>query len=227
MKNSNKLLLGGFLLLLLLISAIHITLFAKYKNGEYTVYNSESTVTMDAGQPLPNIKFVTIRNVRGATIELGNVAKLTKDAGLTYVQNGDTLLINAKENLNQGDISHLVLALPYNATVSIINSSITVKTGNEDTANKSVVYLSDSRAFFSGSGSLTDFGNMKIVATKNSVATFEHGMHVSNLGVELSNSSLEDADGNFGQLSIITDSVSQISLQSKNLLKAKISTNPK
>ena len=36
MKRSNKILLGGFLTAVLLLTAVHIGLFAKYKNGAFT-----------------------------------------------------------------------------------------------------------------------------------------------------------------------------------------------
>ena len=39
MKKSNKLLWGGFLTVLLMIAGIHIALYAKYKNGNYTIYH--------------------------------------------------------------------------------------------------------------------------------------------------------------------------------------------
>jgi hypothetical protein len=43
--------------------------------------------------------------------------------------------------------------------------------------------------------------------------------------LQLSNSGIEAPEGDFGQLSIVTDSLSRISLQSKLLLKANIKTS--
>jgi hypothetical protein len=56
------------------------------------------------------------------------------------------------------------------------------------------------------------------------MAVFHDNTQVDHLDLQLSNSVLESAEGNFGQLTIVTDSLSRISLPTKQLLKANIRT---
>jgi hypothetical protein len=166
MKKSNKLLLGGFLTVILMITGIHIALYAKYKNGDYTIYHPEDRRKDKSEdhrmQTFPNASFVVLRNVGGATIQFGEMAAVEKGKEdlIQYIQKGDSLIFTGPYDDIQPEFRHNVhLTLPENATLFVVNSFI----------------------YFQG-----------------------------------------DA----GQLSIVTDSVSRLSLQSKHLLKAKIITIP-
>lgn len=226
MKKSNKLLLGGFLALLLLISAIHISLFAKYKAGDYTVYNSEELASQSM-QSFPNILFVSVRNVPGANITFGDAAQVEKaeESDIQLVQKGDTLLISAKDSSNPNAFKYPVsFQVPYNATITAFNSSITFRSGKKAAENNVSVQLQKSSAFFSGNNRPIQLGHVKLAASDESRVAFADKAQVNNLEVQLSNSSLEYGDGDFGQLSIVTDSLSRLSLSSKHLLKANIKT---
>jgi hypothetical protein len=220
MKKSNKLLLGGLLAVLLLITAVHITLYAKFKNSNYSVSDTD-----EFGRPMqtfPGVAFVTVRNVRNATVKFGDVAQVGKDMdeAVQYVQHGDTLLITGKGYSNYP----LVFNMPYNATVSVFNSSLIFLAGKKIAATNPVIYLHRSNVIFSGVKSPLQLESVKVAASDSSTVSFPGNTQVSNLEVQLSNSSIEYGGGDFGQLSIITDSVSRISLQSKHLFKAKIRT---
>lgn len=162
MKKSNKLLLGGFLTVVLLIAGLHIALYAKYKNGDYTIYHRKEIRQDDRMQSFPNISFVVIRNIGNAKVQFGDttaVENVNKDR-MQYIQKGDSLIINGLFDDSRLDFRHNVnLVLPENTTLVVVNSFI----------------------YFQG-----------------------------------------DA----GQVSIMTDSVSQFSLPSSQLLKAKITTIP-
>jgi len=226
MKKSNKLLLGGFLALLLLISAIHISLFAKYKAGDYTVYNSEELASQSM-QSFPNILFVSVRNVPGANVTFGDAAQVEKaeESDVQYVQKGDTLLITAKDTSNPGGFKYPVsFQVPNNATITAFNSSLVFRAGKKAAERNAVVHLQKSTAYFSGTNRPLQLGHVKLFASDGSRASFQDNVQVNNLEVQLSNSSLEYGDGDFGQLSIVTDSLSRLSLSSKHLLKANIKT---
>ncbi|MDB5206784.1 MAG: hypothetical protein JWR72_1859 [Flavisolibacter sp.] len=227
MKKSNKLLLGGFLTGLLLITAIHVTLYAKYKAGDYTVYNAEGDLASQSMQTFPNILFVSVRNVPDATVKFSDVAGVEKveNPGVVYVRRGDTLLITGTDSTNNHDFDYRVaLNLPHNATLSVFNSFLSFKTGKKTAESNPIIYLQKSQAIFSGAETPVQFGHLKVFASGSSTATFRGNTQINNLEVQLSHSSIEYTDGNFDQLSIVTDSVSRISLQSKHLLKANIKT---
>ena len=225
MKKSNKLLLGGFLTLLLILAAIHIALYAKYKAGDYTIYNEEDDLTSLSMQQFPNILFVTLRNVPEGTVKFSDVAQLEKgkEDDFQYTRNGDTLQITGTAN-QQEYRRPVTFYLPANATLSLFNSSFVFEAGKEVTQNNPVVYLQNSRAIFPGNQGPFSLGHLRIVASDNSGVYFRGNTQVARLDVRLLNSEIEATESDFGQLSIETDSLSRISLPAKQLLKATIGT---
>jgi hypothetical protein len=229
MKKSNKLLLGGFLTVMLMITGIHIALFAKYKNGDYTIFHPEDIRENDRMQSFPAVSYVIIRNVGGATIRLGEKAEVEKDQDdvIQYSQKGDSLIITGHYFPDLPDARPPVnLTLPYNATLVADNSFLYFEKGKTDTGNNPVIYLQRSHAVFLKSTTPFLLGHVKVVASDSSIAAFHPNIQVNHLDAQLSNSALEYNEGDVGELSIVTDSISRISLQSKHLLKAKITTVP-
>ena len=227
MKKSNKLLLAGFLAVVLLISAIHITLYAKYKAGDYTIYNPEDDLVPQAMQSFPNILVVSVRNVSGATIRFADVAEVEKDRDdrLEFVKKGDTLLITGKDNpKQQNDWHNVEIRLPSNATFSFFNSSISFESAKKAVQINAAFLLNKSDVYFSSTRKGLQFGNVKVVASDSSNAYFYRNTQVANLEVQLANSGIVCTEGNFNQISIVTDSLSRIALQTKDLLKANIKT---
>ena len=121
MKKSNKLLLGAFLTVMLLITGIHIALFAKYKNGNYTIYHKEVKDEDDRMRKFPGVSFVVVRNVRIATVLFGDTAAVEKSLEniIQYEQKGDSLFITGHYyNIDQSDDRFQVnLTLPYNVSI--------------------------------------------------------------------------------------------------------------
>ncbi|RYF85472.1 MAG: hypothetical protein EON98_06475 [Chitinophagaceae bacterium] len=226
MKKSNILLVAGFLAIVVFISAIHISLYAKYKAGDYTIYHADEDLLADALQTFPNIAFVSVQNVPNATIKFSDVAAVEKSDknDLLYTRSGDTLLIRAGEDANPDRIAGQIIYLPYNTTLNVSNSSLFFVPGKKMAESTPVIYLKKSSVMFGGTRSQFQLKSVKVVATDSSSVLFQGNTQVAVLDVQLSQSSLEYADGDFGQLSIVTDSLSRISLLSKHLLKANIKT---
>jgi len=223
MKKSDKLLLGGFLAGLLLISALHITLYAKYKAGNYTLYNEQENLA-SAMQSFPNIMVVSVRNVYGATVRLGDAAAVEKDndGHLHYVQKGDTLLITSNANQNSDGWNDVNINLPQNVMLSAFNSSLFFRRSKNSTGRNCAIRLHKSSLTFSGTETPFRLGGVNIVASDSSAVSFRGNMQVDNLDVKLSNSSIEYEDGDVGRITIQTDSASRISLKAKHLTKASI-----
>lgn len=225
MKKSNKLLLGGFITVLLILCVLHITLYAKYKNGQYTIYNPENDVPPASMQLFPAIQFVSISDIPNARVQFTDVARIAKreQDWIRYEKKGDTLLITAREGVRQ-DGHAASFSLPFNTTMSLSNATITFNEGKQAGENNPVIYAQNSRVIFSSMANQFRLGNVRIVASKNSFILFDGKTSVNHLDLQLSGSAIEYAEGEIGQLSIVTDSVSRISLQSKHLLKANIKT---
>ena len=229
MKKSNKLLWGGFLTVLLMIAGIHIALFAKYKNGKYTIYHRQDNRQDGRMKSFRNVSTVIIRNVDGATVQFGDSAEIekVKDDVLQYVCNGSSLIIDGLNGMGHSTERGLVnITLPYNVKLSAVNSFLLFEKGKEDAENNPVIYLQKSRAVFGEDANQFQLGHLKVIASDSSIASFQGHTQVNNLEVMLSNSALEYNEENAGQLSIVTDSVSRLSLPFKHFLKAKITTVP-
>lgn len=228
MKTSNKLLLAGFLMVVALISALHITLYAKYKAGNYSTYNADDELPADALQSFPNTRVVVLRNLRQANVQFANSTQLerTEEGGFQVQQRGDTLVIAAKDSTKQDGIWHAVnLRLPASITVMAFHTSLRVESGR--TAADPVFLLEKSAVDFFGPDNIPSFGEMKLVATENSAIYFRNKSMINRLDLQLSNSIINYDGGEIGQLSIQSDSLSHISFPSKQLLKATINPLPK
>jgi hypothetical protein len=226
MKKSNKLLLVGFLTLPLIFAAIHIALYAKYKAGDYTTYNTEDDLARLSMEQFPNILFVSVRNVAGATVKFSEVAQVEKNekGDIQFSRKGDTLEITGKTN-QQEYRRPITIYLPHNSTLSLQNAALTFESGSKnEIQNNPVIHLQNSHAIFPGEQASLSLGHLRLIATDNSRVMFRANAKVVHLDVKLSNSAIEAAEGSFGQLSIATDSLSRISLSAKQLLKANIGT---
>ncbi|MEO8404376.1 MAG: hypothetical protein ABI480_07270 [Chitinophagaceae bacterium] len=227
MKKSDKLIIAGFLLVICIITAIHITIYAKYKKGEYSIYNVEDNQVAASMESFPGIKFISLRNIPASAAKFGDIAQVEKgfENQIQYSRNGDTLVITGREAINHRDIrDRATFTFPYNTTLSFFNSSLTLKTNNKSKEINTELHLQKSSALFFGKDNPLRFGYMKVFASDSSIASFKGNTQISNFEVQLSASAIEYGEGNFDQLTIVTDSVSRISLQTKNLLKAKITT---
>lgn len=226
MKMSNKLLLGGFLLLVFLISAIHISLYAKYKSGDYTLYHSADELSQSL-QSFPNILFVSIQNVPAASLRFSATAQVEKqeEEGIRVTQKGDTLLITRKAGQ---DISHFPLSVfvPHNATISVINSSVVFSAGKDDEKTNSAVYLKKSVAHFSGRQTRLQLGRLNVNISDSSTVTFSGNTSATDLQVRIRQSSFTYTGAASTQLRIATDSLSTLTMPSGHLLRAIIQPIP-
>jgi hypothetical protein len=222
MKRSNKILLGGFLVAVLLLSALHISLWAKYRSGDYVAYQPEDELASMVMQSFPHVKFVSLRHVPSANVHFGDSAQIEERTGndLRYTQRGDTLVVSATDSLRQGNfIGEVAMRLPKNASVHAFKSSVSFTDAKGAQGGNPVLFLDESSARFYN----TRLDLLNIRATNKSSVELA-GAQIASLQLQLQNSSLEDAEGNIGQLSISTDSLSRIALQAKHFSKAKLNT---
>jgi len=121
MKKSNKLLLGGFLFVVFMIVGIHIALYAKYKNGDYTLRQRANPFVDSTMQQFQGIRSVRIQNVFAVTIHFDSVAAIERvnEHIIKYEQKGDSLFITGHFVTNgQSDNRFpITVTLPYNAII--------------------------------------------------------------------------------------------------------------
>jgi hypothetical protein len=229
MKKSNLLLLNGFIAIIVLVTAIHLKLYATYKKGDYTVHKREDFFKSYPKQQFSHVKFVVLQNIPSASVRFADTAQVEKseNSGIQYIQTGDTLVVSGRNTaeMEGGQFFQIIIDLPLNVSLSAINSTLSFSGREKVVGNDPVIHLQNSRLIFSGQNQALQFGHMKIVASDSSMVAFQHNTEVDTLEVQLSNSTIAYGEGKIGQLSIITDSMSTISLPYKHLLKAKITTH--
>lgn len=198
--------------MLLLIITAHFTLYAKYKKSNSAVPAASQAATFQ------NVKFVSLRNIAGGSINFVDATQVERGkGGAQYAQVGDTLLVSGNDAGQAAAFN-----LPNGITVSVVNSSVSFRSESA-AGNDPVIYLRNSKAVFGAGGALR-LGRLKLSASGNSTALFVDNVQVTDLEVQLSGSAIEDMQGDFSRLTIIADSLSRVSLQSKHLLKANIKT---
>lgn len=228
MKKSNKILLGGFLTAVLLLTAVHIGLFAKYKTGAFTAYNEEDDLQPMSLQSFPHIKFVSVKNVNNVRLSFADTARVeSMDKEwmdeISLSQSGDTLHLTGPDVSKHPNtyFRPLSVFVPQGADVNAENSSLSFQAYNKF---KSIfplsLHLNKSRIIFEGHESPLQLGDVKLFAENESNVELQN-VAIKNMDATLKKSSFVDTEGSIEELNIITDSASQISLQTKHLFKAK------
>ena len=235
MKTSNKILLGAFFTAMLIILSIHITLYAKYKKGEYKIAEDEMWLPNMLTYPLDDVKYVSMENLENVTITTGDSTKLQYEKAdedddniLSVTKNHDTLFLKGQSvGKTEGRWyrrTNLTLAglLPLRA----INSRMYVHQPKNPGTPISLDILLDS-SFLEVNRSQRDtiqFDVFNISAMKNSrIYLFKANTKFLNL--QLNNSSFEEDDFVTDSISVMTDSDSRFKMSAGNLVKAKIVPN--
>lgn len=234
MRTSNKILLGGFVATILIITGIHAVLYAKIKSGDLVSYDDErlrETRHVVAG----NIKHVNITGLEGFLIAPGDTAIMQLDSNLLkrlgYRVSGDTLTIDA--GFTNLDYQHgvkgylpLGLELPENVTITT-NYCRWILRGATDstTAISRNIHLinSELNVTYSDRETKTDYWKSLQVNTLHSHAMFGEGTIVHELTVILgAESNLTDGGADLQHFSLQVDSTSTVSLRKKSLNNIKL-----
>ncbi len=223
MKTSTKILVIGFFVVLLLVSAVHLTWYAKYKSGNFELYN---VAAMEAGkmQSYPNISVVSLLNVQNASIVLSDEAQVSKmkDEGISYRQQGDTLVISSSET---GLQPLRGINIPARATLKLTNSSVSIRGNKSAGLIFPTLDINNSTVTIAGGAGQPPI-NLHATARDSSTLSFKGIVNVDSMSINLSNSLFEYNAGDIRSLSISTDSLSRISLPYKNLVTARIVKTP-
>ena len=232
MKTSNKILLGAFFTAMLIILSIHITLYAKYKKGEYKIAEDEMWLPNMLTYPLEDVKYVSLENLDNITITPGDSTKLQYEKAdedddniLSVTKNHDTLFLKGQSvGKTEGRWyrrTNLTLAglLPLRA----INSRMYVHQPKNTGTRISFDILLDS-SFLEvnrGQRDTINFDTFKVSALKKSrIYLFKSNSTFLNL--QLNNSSFEEDDFFADSINVMATPESKLEMSAGNLVKAKI-----
>ena len=234
MKTSNKLLLGIFLTIIILTSIVQLTVYAKYKRGEFTSFKREDLVPMNS-LAVPAVRFISLKGLGSCAIKPSETLKLEiqKDRAdiIKYHVLNDTLYIDnpkvSGDQLERGSRTNGLVNIYLPASVQL-NAAYSVFRvwGADDSTSAPSYNISlgkDCRLFINFSGTKTAsvyFNQLNINELKSTIDLDRHVV-INDLKMQLSDSKLNDNQATIRKLTVDTDDNSTINLSGKNVKAIK------
>ena len=231
MKTSNKILLSVLLAFMLILTGIHLALYAKYKSGDF-VSAKELPDDMDR-HPLPLIKYVSITGLTNCylisygekpAIEINKEGK----SRISYKVVGDTLVvigdsIATKEDYARGLRNHQLinLRLPAAEQVKLAYGSLFLSGGDDstDAPSYSIELATDAHLGPMQREPVTTktfFNRLDLVTNKSNVELDNHTI-INELHVRSVASQLIYKQASIKNLTMDLDSTTTVTLSGNNL----------
>ena len=234
MKTSNKILLGTFLAVLIILLSVHISLYAKYKKGEFKIVGDDMWPTNMITYSLDDIKYVSVDNLENLVIRHGDSSKLRYDKpiegddnSLSVTKKDDTLFLSGKSEKNKNGRWYRATSLSLAGLLPLKIANSKIHMGTEPLKNNAVAVPIDvmlDNSFMEiniRQKSPISFGAVTINAINKSRINI-YNLTTGFLDVSLSDSFLEETTVVADSIRLVTDAASKFELSGKNLVKAKI-----
>jgi hypothetical protein len=235
MRTSNKILLGGFVATILIITGIHAVLYAKIKNGDLVAFEDEKLKLTDRIVLGENIKHMRITGIQGGLIAPGDTAIMQLDTTwlkkFKYSVTGDTLIIDGglrQSDYEAGDKQYvpLGLELPHGVSITANYCQLELRGATDSTKaiSRSInITNSELRIMYTNNGTKTDYWKSVQLNALRSNTYFGEATTVNELSVNLNVfSNLTDGGADLQQFSVQVDSTSTVSLRKKSLNNIKL-----
>jgi hypothetical protein len=238
MRTSHKILLGIFLGPLIILTLLHLTLYAKLKSGHFVAMKTvqEDRFVHEVPKGIHNIALYGLNNVR---IMASDTFKLEiekeKNGHLHYIIQGDSLIIHGDSTINKpgtnADIERsyqeVNLYLPSSASVTVNNSDVNLH-GSEDSLHAaSYHFLLRNAAHLkvddNGDQSKNVyFKSISIQASHSAGIELTGQSHLFDLQLSMIESEFTDNGASIEKLNINADKASNITLKGDNLQKLNL-----
>jgi hypothetical protein len=228
MKKSNKILLGGLLTIIFLLVAIHVGLFAKYKSGDFVVYD-ETTMNRDLiVNNYNNVNKVVVSNRANTIIKFGEntrIEQYRRSDAVRINQSGNVLMISGKDTSDQAKNSgfSVVVYVKEGTQIEFINARATIKENKAKNFTALQVVSKDSYVEILGTGKGLHIDSLQLNASERS-HIYLGNLQLQTLNIQLNESILMEEESTMNQIFLNTDDKSTIQFQSKNFLKIKTNT---
>jgi hypothetical protein len=223
MKKSNKILLGGLLTFILILAAINVALYARYKSGQYVAFTDKEADEAATVNEFPNARQINIRHLRNVVIRVGDKLRVEQfgedDGNIALSEKGGVVELASKDSSSIDRIfDYVIVYVPNNSTITAHKAQMRV----EDNKDQRISYLN-----FSTSGGVLSFqqqpnalpiDSLNVQAANKATVDLQSA-RINKLSVSLNTSELIDPNASINQFILNADSVSRVSLQSKHLLK--------
>lgn len=235
MKTSNKILVGAVLTIMLVLAAVHIALYAKYKKGDFVTRQQlhEERYVKQTLKGVTNIRLSGLANVDimpsdTFVLEIENQGK---DHEITVEQKGDSLILNGgnsfkdkegKINLTRSYYS-VILHLPSGASIITNESEVRIK-GAKDTISAPLYSINGNNTEFTfgetrnGKPGGSYYKSIDLY-NRNGRVLFFNDVMLGNLSLHLTNGSTEDQGMQAESIALEADDQSTVSLKGNNLKK--------
>jgi len=236
MRTSNKILLSVILIPMLILTSIHVALYAKYKSGNYV---SMKTVVEDqfVHNHLKNVHYVVAHGLESFRIIPSDTLQLEvekyKQGFVRFEVIGDSLVIYGDSTIIRADSTHDIMRSPQQVnlylpsaekistdfcemTLEISEDSMKAKSYHFDLDNSSNLRFSYNDYKDS---SYKYINSLSIKAAHSSSIEFSTYKSIGDLKLDLSESTFDDKDAQIKKLTITADKSSSITLKGDNLKK--------
>jgi hypothetical protein len=249
MKTSNKILLGIFLTIILLTTAVQLMVYAKYKRGEYVKFKQERFSQMTAVE-IPAVRFISIEGLGNCSVLPGDKprleVKIEKVGRVIYRVVNDTLFLIGDtaitiDELERGtrNYSYVNLYLPATVQVKAVYSNLGIN-GAADSSNMPsyTIRLEKNSYFFinkrnphdkkistqgheNGDDKPTAYLNQLNISSEQSKIELDGHSFINDLNVQLINSNIDDKEAVIKKLTMDADSKSTVTLSGNNIKALK------
>jgi|SRR5687768_3270349 len=234
MKTSNKILLGTFLAVLLILFSVHISLYAKYKKGEFKIAGDDMWPTNMITYSLDDVKYVSVDNLENLVIGQGDSSKLRYDKPikgdenmLSVTKKNDTLFLSGKNAKDKNGKWYKATSLSLAGLLPLKIANSKIHMGTESSKSGALLIPIDmmlDNSFMEVNireETPMSFGTIKINAINKSRIDL-YNLKTNFLDIRLNNSFLEETTLVADSIRLMTDMDSKFELSGKNLIKAKI-----
>ena len=243
MRTSNKIILGIFLVPLIIIAALHVTLYAKYKSGNYvSMKNIEADRFIRPA--LKNIDNIVVYGLENFSIVPSDTLSLEiekdKYGYLHYSIEGNTLVIHGDSTIQHPDgtkdiqrsYENVNLYLPSTKNITADNSNVRLKGSSDSLKAGSYQFsLLHSASFKTDENNWEDsthkyFNRLLIKADHASNIEISAYGYIAELNLTLLESQFIDNDAQIGKLTMDVDNKSSVTLKGENLKKVNAVKQP-
>lgn len=225
MKKSNKVLLIAFFSFLLILTAVHLSLSAKYKKGQFTAYNAERLGMKDI--MYNGVQHVVLKDLGNVNIGVGTTASVGKrsreDQDYTVLQKGNTLYVSGKDFVGHQTRSRTAvwITIPSGGSIAATNTMMDVEQEKTIPSASMNVTLNNARFHINQYQKRLAFDSVSVTAIGGSSVQIRR-CDIRTINLHLKGSFLNESENTFGNLKLAVDTTSEISLSATNLVKAKI-----
>jgi hypothetical protein len=229
MKTSNKILLIFFVMATLLVTVVHVALYAKYKRGDYVSFDKIWEGRFEE-HALPKVKYVSITGLNRCNILPAAESKIKifkmKDTRLSYRISNDTLVIDGdslvgKQGYENGirNYQTINLYLPGNEAINVLYTGLFVNGSSDTTSAPSwqINLLNKSRLTADDFNNKKTFFNHLQINANRSTVTFNEETFINELSIQGSAAIITNHSSGIKQLHMSVDSTSTVILQGKSV----------